>query len=206
MRARERKKKSVNHGIDRQPAKENRQIGRHAKKSQPVCSSSKGITILGKMAWQASGIHRTETDCPENGNSLQLSATRCSIPSAQPPPLAAESAEKGEIENPKKRRTTLCPNYLSTGSHPQVSPLTISFACQASKYVSELLLFRSVRFEQERARCEGMRAGLVHQLLSQDVSGIRQASLPTTAAFASGDCRLAETSPLLTGYKSCSCY
>ena len=36
MRARERKKKSVNHGIDRQPAKENRQIGRHAKKSQPA--------------------------------------------------------------------------------------------------------------------------------------------------------------------------
>lgn len=65
--------------------------------------------------------------------------------------------------------------------------------------------FRSIR---ARAKVEGMRAGLVHQLLlGQDVCLVSgwQASLPTTAAaaaaFASGDCRLAETSPLLTGYK-----
>lgn len=86
---------------------------------------------------------------------------------------------------------------------PTGIPLTISFACQASIYVSEL--FRSIR---ARAKVEGMRAGLVHQLLlGQDVCLVSgwQASLPTTAAaaaaFASGDCRLAETSPLLTGYK-----
>lgn len=59
---------------------------------------------------------------------------------------------------------------------PTGIPLTISFACQASIYVSEL--FRSIR---ARAKVEGMRAGLVHQLLlGQDaVSGIRQAGIPS---------------------------
>ena len=125
--------------------------------SQPVCSSSnsKGITILGKMAWQASHTeNRLSGKRKFSAVCFRLSATRCSILSAQSPPLAAESAQRRErakkIESKEEKKDHSLPTIFRQGhTHRYPPPLTISFACQASIYVSELLLFRSVRFEQE---------------------------------------------------------